>query len=239
MRYLFLVLVSGLLSVSAGNAQQSASGFLFGLGADGLISPSTPVANGEKTLGSGQQFYAWSAYQWSKAQRLQLSLGYRVLGGYQWQQLRGETVFTPIQTHEFFYVEELITLNYLDAELGWRAHWEQHPRWSVQIGMRLARLASVQGRDEGKVRVTGLDIRNQENQTGISNRWITRTLYNRELDRSAYPNWDLGGSLNIYYQLTKGLNIRMGSYAGFRQVLGAASDHRVLSLSIGLEARIF
>ncbi|NBC07978.1 MAG: hypothetical protein GVY26_12365 [Bacteroidetes bacterium] len=239
MRYLSLFLLSAVLSISSAQAQQFNPSFLFGLGADALMSLSTPVANGESTIGSGRQFYAWSAYQWSETQRLQFSLGYRVMGGYQWQQLSGETVFTPIQVQEFLYLEELIALNYLDAELGWRAHWKQHPRWSVQIGIRLARLASIQGREEGHVRVTGLNINNEENQTGISNRFVAEPLYKRELDRSAYPNWDFGASLNLYYQLVEGLNIRMGSYAGFQQVLGGRSNHRVRTLSIGLETRIF
>ena len=239
MKYLSLFLLSTLLSFSAVQAQQFTPGFLFGLGADALMSPSTPVANGENTIGSGRQFYAWSAYQWSETQRLQFSLGYRVMGGYQWQQIQGETVFTPIQVQEFLFLEELIALNYLDAELGWRVHWKEHPRWSAQIGVRLARLASVQGRDEGQVRVTGLNINNEENQTGISNRFVVEPLYERELDRSPYPDWDFGASLNLYYQLAKGLHIRMGSYAGIQQVLGEASDHRIRNLSIGLEARIF
>jgi hypothetical protein len=74
---------------------------------------------------------------------------------------------------------------------------------------------------------------------GISNRFVVEPLYERELDRSPYPDWDFGASLNLYYQLAQGLHIRMGSYAGIQQVLGEASDHRIRNLSIGLEARIF
>jgi len=238
MKYLFLVLVSGLLSISATNAQQSTSSFLFGVGADALISPSTPIANGENTLGNGRQFYAWSAYQWNEMNRLQLSVGYRSLNSYQWQQLSGEQIFTPIQVQEFLYIEELTSLGYLDAEVGWRVSWQQHPRWSVQGGIRLARLTNVQGRDEGHVRVEGLSINNQANQTGVSQRFVAEPLYERELKREDYPNWDFGASLSLYYQLTKRLDLRMGSYLGFQEVLGDGTDHKVRSLSIGLEARI-
>mgnify|MGYP006267519311 CR=1 FL=1 len=238
MRYLFLVLVSGLLSISTTNAQQSTSSFLFGLGADALISPSTPIANGENTLGNGRQFYAWSAFQLDAMNRLQFSVGYRSLSGYQWQKLSGAEIITPIQVQEFLYVKEVTALGYLDAELGWRIHWQEHPRWSVQAGIRLARLTNIQGIDEGHVRVTGLNINNQENQTGISGRFVAEPLYERALRPEDYPTWDFGASLNLYYQLAKGLNIRMGSYLGFQEVLGDGTDHRVRSLSIGFEARI-
>lgn len=239
MRYLFLCLLGGLLSLSNVNAQRFMPDFHFGLGADALISPATPTAQGGSVAGSGRQFYAWSAYQWQEMQRLQLSLGYRVLGGYQWQEAGGRRVFTPTQVQEFLYLKELIALRYVDAELGWQARWRQHPRWSVQAGVRLAYLAGVQGREEEQVRVTGLDIRNLENQTGMSSRFVVEPIYERPLDRSDYPTWDFGLSLGLLYQLTEGLDLRLGTYAGLQEVLGAGTGHRIRSLSLGLQARIF
>lgn len=239
MRHLLLCLLGGLLSLSNANAQKFTPDFHFGLSADALISPATPTAQGGSVAGSGRQFYAWSAYQWLKMHRLQLSLGYRVLGGYQWQEASARQVFTPTQVQESLYLKELIALRYVDAELGWQARWRQHPRWSVQAGVRLAYLVGVQGREEEQVRVTGLNIRNLENQTSISERFAAEPIYERSLDRSDYTTWDFGISLGLHYQLTEGLDLRLGGYAGLQEVLGAGTGHRVRSLSLGLQARIF
>lgn len=246
MRYLLICVLCQYLALTGLQAQATDVPWQFGMEL-AVLQSTTPLPGrvsstnwGGGPIGSGQQYKLWAAYALSARNELQLAAGYRMLSDYQWRvdQFSGSSAH-PTHIRQIYVVNELLALQYLDMDLSWCTRLGSNSRWKLNVGLRTSWLIAPKGREITEFLVTGLNINNREQNTSVSDRFRVSRLDEQPLQRSDFAELDYGLNLGIAYEVTPGLDVQLGGYQGFAEVLGPSTGHRVRSFSLGFQARLF